>query len=488
MTFNLKFKFLQYSEIHSTMLMLNHHFYNERLQHGLHGVYPKFSEYCDVLCLLFGTMSHALVAAAIQAYPGIIADQLINWLWPAMSDMFAPWLVPYYPQNMKEAPATWIQQFNTSVLQPWSEVHAENAGKIIRVFAMCLQFVLDMLPASNLLLGNLFCWYDGYFAHKTTPKHVLVPIQTLLMKMPFERFRPSHIHMEGINRILMDFVPDCHLFIGNIFLRIPWTTWLQQSMNTWDYMTTQRIMAILLMTLVKLSYEPKVRESIKILQLLQDASKYPWQLLEYKDIESVLDWFVMSAEPSVILKIPSEHETIDINLLALLQVASCMREIQSKENIQPSVLIAKRMAYVRSIVRLLRSCDAKLHQLMSTKQGKDMFSDACCALLNLIETCFLNADETQTSEIVNLIVTILQNMIIPESTGCLFADGIRLWQSTSQTGNLVLCSFLNALRIQKQWTLSTFRVLESSLVNYMRVSGEINVINLISVINFLIKN
>jgi ectopic P granules protein 5 len=456
------------------MLMLSHHFYNERLQHGLHGVYPKFSEYCDVLCLLFGSMSHAAVAAAIQAYPGIIADQLINWLWPSISEMFEPWLVPYYPQNMKDAPAAWIQQFAATSLQPWSEVHSESAGKIIRVFAMCLQYNLDMLPASNLLLGNLFSWYDAYFAHKTTPKHVLVPIQTLLMKMPFERFRPAHIHMEGMNRILMDFVPDCHLFIGNIFLRIPWTTWLQQTMSSWDFSTAQRILAILLMTFAKLSYEPKVRESIRILQLLQEAQNYPWHLLEYKDLESVLDWFVMSAEPSVILKIPSEHETIDCNLLVLLQIASCMQEFQPKDiqGIQPSVLIAKRMAYVRSIVRLLRGCDAKLHQLMSTKQGKDLFNDACGGLLNLIDTCFLNADETNNAEVINLVVTILQGMTLPESTGALFCDAIKFWQSTSQTGKVILCSFLNALRVEKKWTLHTLKVLESSLLNYMRVSGE----------------
>ncbi len=240
--------------------MLTHHFYNERLQHGLHGVYPKFSEYCDVICILFGSMCHALVAAGIQAFPGIIADQLIEWLWPAISDLFAPWLVPYYPQNMKDAPAAWIQQFNVAALQPWSEVHSESAGKFIRVFAMCLQFILDMLPASNLLLGNLFTWYDGYFAQKSTPKHVLIPIQTLLMKMPFERFRPAPMHMEGINRILMDFVPDCHMFVGNIFLRIPWTTWLQQNMAIWDIFVSQRMLAILLMIQVKLSYEPKVRD------------------------------------------------------------------------------------------------------------------------------------------------------------------------------------------------------------------------------------
>lgn len=212
-------------------------------------------------------------------------------------------------------------------------------------------------------------------------------------------------------------------------------------------------------------------QSIKILQQLQESTKYPWHLLEYKDIESVLDWFVMSAEPSVILKIPSEHETIDMNLLSLLQVASCMKEFNSRD-VQQSVLMAKRMAYVRSVVRLLRGCDAKLHQLMGTKQGRDLFNDACVSLLNLIDSCFQNADETQINEVVNLVVTIIQGMGMPESTGSLFADGIQLWQSTCQTGNIVLCSFFNALRVQKHWTLHTFRILESSILNYMRVSGK----------------
>lgn len=197
---------LMYNDVHSTTLMLAHHFYNERLQYGLHGLYPKYSEYCDVLCLLMGSIGHSVVASAIQAFPGIMADQLINWLFPALSEMFAPWLIPYTPQNIKDTPANWIKQFSTAnnVLQPWSDVHVTSAGKMIRIFAMCLQYILDMLPASNLLLSHLFCWYDTYFAQKTTPSHVLTPIHTLLMKMPWERFRPSPIHMEGLNRILMD--------------------------------------------------------------------------------------------------------------------------------------------------------------------------------------------------------------------------------------------------------------------------------------------
>lgn len=158
-SFASKQNLLVYNDIHSTSMMLAHHFYNERLQYGLHGLYPKFSEHCDVMCFLMGSIGHSAVASAIQAYPGIMADQLANFLWPCLSEMFAPWLIPYYPQNMKDAPANWIQQFTStnSVLQPWSEIHVESAGKVIRVFAMCLQFVLDMLPASSLLMVRKLC-------------------------------------------------------------------------------------------------------------------------------------------------------------------------------------------------------------------------------------------------------------------------------------------------------------------------------------------
>lgn len=221
-------------------------------------------------------------------------------------------------------------------------------------------------------------------------------------------------------------------------------------------------------------------QSIRIIQILQESLKYPWHLLEYKDVESVLDWFVMSAEPSVILNIPSEHETIDSCVINLLQTASCMKDLpkEDAQNVQRTVVTAKRMAYVRSVVRLLKGCDAKLHQLMATKQGQDMFHQACVSLLASVEACFTSdTSEASSMEASNLLIPIVQNMAIPESTAKLFADAIGLWQASSQTGNVVLCNTLNALKVQKQWTLSVYQVLESSLLNYMRVSGKIDELN-----------
>jgi hypothetical protein len=71
-----------------------------------------------------------------------------------------------------------------------------------------------------------------------------------------------------------------------------------------------------------------------------------------------------------------------------------------------------------------------------------------------------------------LLIPVIQNMCVPESTSKLFADAIGLWQTSSQTGNILFSCMLNALKVQKQWTLSVYQVLDSTLLNYMRVSGE----------------
>lgn len=151
-----------------------------------------------------------------------------------------------------------------------------------------------------------------------------------------------------------------------------------------------------------------------------------------------------------------------------------MKELpKDAQNIQKTVVTAKRMTYVRSVVRLLKGCDAKLHQLMATRQGQEMFHQACMGLLTSIESCFtINHNEDASREATNLLLPIFEHMAIPESTAKLFADAIGLWQTSSQTGNIILCSMLCALKFQKQWTLSVYQVLESTLLNYMRVSGK----------------
>lgn len=73
----------------------------------------------------------------------------------------------------------------------------------------------------------------------------------------------------------------------------------------------EKSLANLLTMIVKFSFEPRIRENSKILNILQEAKDYPWYIIEYTSVEKVIDWFVLSTEPSIILKLPSEYLTVD---------------------------------------------------------------------------------------------------------------------------------------------------------------------------------
>lgn len=232
------------------------------------------------------------------------------------------------------------------------------------------------------------------------------------------------------------------------------------------------------MITVKLSHEPKVQESIKILQILQESTKYPWTSLHIKDVESVLNWFVMSTDSSLILNASVKHETLDYNLLILLQTVCCMNSDnipKNSENFQTFTSItAKRMIYVRSFMRLLISCDAKLHKLLSTTQGRNSFYQSFNSLMNLILSCFEDYDiSLESEEVINLIITIIQTMnhSVPESTLCLISEATTLWQKSCNSGNIVLYNFPNALKFNQNWSLSTFQILESSICAFLRTYG-----------------
>lgn len=64
------FKVLQ-----DTMALLARHFINDRLQYGLHGLYPKHKDYCEILAILFKSMGFAAIVSAVQTYPGVLAEK-----------------------------------------------------------------------------------------------------------------------------------------------------------------------------------------------------------------------------------------------------------------------------------------------------------------------------------------------------------------------------------------------------------------------------
>lgn len=129
---------------------------------------------------------------------------VVDWLWPCLCETFSPWLVPYYPQNMANSPANWIKQVmpNNQILLPWSELYVDSAQKMVHAFVDNIQLILDMLPASDIILGHIFYWYEIHFGNPAVPKHILSAIHTSLALLPWNRFKPSPVHIKCLFNVV----------------------------------------------------------------------------------------------------------------------------------------------------------------------------------------------------------------------------------------------------------------------------------------------
>lgn len=214
-----------YRDLHETMALFARHFQHERLQHGLHGLYAIHKDYCPVIAAMLETFGYSLIVSAVHTNPGALSDSckflsffnrnifanifslnllltVVDWLWPSICEMFSPWLFPYYTQNLPNLPANWIRQFNTPILVPWSEFYGQYAQQLLHSFAGCIQLLLDTFPACDLILGYIFYWYETNYGNVTVPRHIIQPMNNVLMQLPWNRMKPTPTNISGFYRML----------------------------------------------------------------------------------------------------------------------------------------------------------------------------------------------------------------------------------------------------------------------------------------------
>lgn len=89
-------------------------------------------------------------------------------------------------------------------------------------------------------------------------------------------------------------------------------------------------------------------------------------------------------------------------------MASSMN-INSPSNLSPSQVQAKRMLYVKSVIRMLRLCGSKYQQLLSHKDGLKSFHSAVVHLLTIIDNVTAaNSDRKYAeTEAINLMMEVV---------------------------------------------------------------------------------
>lgn len=182
-------------------------------------------------------------------------------IWPVLSEMYAPWITPYWTRNLREPTAAWIQQLtdDRSVLLPWIITDGPYANRTMTMFAECIRFIIDTMPASSKILSFVWQFYVANYAHASVKDHVLNVVHGNLLSLPWDRFCPAINDVELMIRVIDQYLPDCHLFLGSIFTCVNWPAWISE-LSTQSLPVAARMHVCLLNLLVKLSNEPNVRQ------------------------------------------------------------------------------------------------------------------------------------------------------------------------------------------------------------------------------------
>ncbi|KAG5874036.1 hypothetical protein JTB14_007998 [Gonioctena quinquepunctata] len=344
-------KILQHQELLETSELLSRHFTQERLQYGLYGLYPKCRNYMDMFVILLGIIGHGIIVSMLNTHQGLLGDKLCEKIWPYLRDMFAPWLVPYSMQNLKENMASWIQQLadDRSILLPWISPDVGFAQKVLNAFRECISFVIHTLPASSSILSYLWQWYVTSYAHNSVKDHILIPVHQTFVLFPWHNFWPSMNDLELMLRVVDQYLPNCHSFLGHIFMSVSWSNWLNNFSNA-PLQLKSRVYQCFINLLVKLCNEPNVRKnySDQANSLLAQAEHYDWGFLDVSVYQHVMDWFVMSCDSFVIFK--TDPTDLDYRVLKFLKTVAAYN---SQTPVMPNDTLPKRLIYVKSYTKLL---------------------------------------------------------------------------------------------------------------------------------------
>ncbi|XP_049538176.1 ectopic P granules protein 5 homolog [Anopheles darlingi] len=393
-----------FNMVSGVIFRLSERFVTQRTQNCLHGLYPEYRAYVMPLALTLATLAHAYIEIVIPLQMSSLKEAEAETLsvWSILCKLFSAWVEPYEKTNL----ASWIQQFRPNgqqdLLLPWSELYVAEASQMLTAFTYCIESLVAKLndsmrsfsgghyDSSSRVLELVFEWYERNFAHRSVATSVLTPVNVQLLTLPWESLRPGGTALEAFDRVLDRFAPAAHQFASQVFIRCRW-----ERMSD-DFRAMP--MADLLTVCVKLAHEPTVHTSgrASMLETLAKLSGMRWIELEVRAVEQTLDWFVMSADPSIMLQLASfAVASIDEAILNLLLIVSGLRynefngeQEQSNEDQQ-----RKRELFVRCAVRLLLTYAKRNKKALASPTGVAQFAAAIQKLVENIAYTMINIPE-----------------------------------------------------------------------------------------------
>ena len=246
------------------------------------------------------------------------------------------------------------------------------------------------------VLSHLLALYADSYATPAIKDHIFSVIHPALAALPWSDFRPQLGDVDAMMKIISQFLPQCHAFLGTIFVQMDWQTFVVQQLEQLAQQQEQlrcsssadarRLVPALFCLLVKLSSEPSVRQSGRLLGILTQAERWPcWRLVEATHYESLAQWFVMSVDGRCIIK-HKERSLLDAAVIRLFLAAAEFDSralIPLEEDVADSSAVGrvavaadgavdnatrKQLIWVRCSVKLLASVCSKQKNFLSHNQ------------------------------------------------------------------------------------------------------------------------
>ena len=256
------------------------------------------------------------------------------------------------------------------------------------------------------------------------------------------------------------FSPARHAFLGTIFVQIDWRSIIENS----SQYSGSKLFPALLCLLVKLSGEPNVRQSGKILSVLTEAENWSWGFVDSLKYEALAQWFVMSIDCKCVVKHP-ERSPVDESIFRLFRSAAGFN--QSLEDVNEET-VKKQKVWVKCCTKLLSSCGSKHKNFLSYNQPA--LHTTLRKILEDISTISLS-DSLASSPLVKDFLTVLNSnnaSVLPGSALMV----LQSWLNNQSGKSSALHSLLNQAGMAVNDIKLASTVIESVLESCFKDSEE----------------
>ena len=172
------------------------------------------------------------------------------------------------------------------------------------MFPYCILLLHATLSSSRPVLAHLWVHYCGAFAVPSVQEHVRGRVRAELLTLPWDRLAPQLRDAQRFAQVLDICLPEARSFAAQVVVRLPWKEVVEaydRESPTAGVRLRACLFNMLINILVRVEFEPEIRQSGTVFLLLSRTEVFSWHLLDAATYQSVLGWHIMSCDPVSVL-------------------------------------------------------------------------------------------------------------------------------------------------------------------------------------------